>query len=307
MDQNRTISIADIKANPFQSRKTADPAAIKRLATEIQETGYWGESFRVRQHNGNYQLVFGHQRLEALRQLGHKRIGVEVVDLTDVEMAEQSLIENLQRHNLLEIDKAEAIRRVVEMYKGQAGSDLSDAEIIRRLMTLLGYQNETTLKQFLGMSRLSEATKQEVRKSNMPRGAVAVARGIGGEDMVRHAATHHISELDLKPISKSVAPLPAPMRQKVVERILQEKATKPQQVEKIVRHEQEKVARQTQIPPDVMLFIRKWTGDLDAWTAKIKAATKVKSYIHQHPEIVTKFKDAAERFIAALKELLDLR
>lgn len=303
---NRTVSIADIKSNPYQSRKSVDPGAVESLAKEIKETGYWGGSLRVREQNEHYELVFGHQRLKALKRLGHKDVAVEVVKLTDVEMAQQSLIENLQRHNLLEIDKAEAIKQAFEMEKSQSGSGLSDGNIIQHLTMLLGYNNETTIKDFLGMAHLSDDTKKAVREHNMPRGAVQTARGIGGEAMVKHAATHRISELDLKPMRKIVTSLPEPVRQKVVAAVVKDKLTTPEQVEKVARREQAKTVKKDEIPPDLMLFIRKWSGDLDVWTRRLKAASKYKTYIHAHPETVTKFKDAAETFIAALKELLDL-
>lgn len=303
---NRTISVEDIRPNPFQSRKTVDSAAIERLAKEIEATGYWGGSLRVRQHNGKYELVFGHQRLRALKKLGHKRIDVDVQTLTDVEMAEQSLVENLQRHNLLEIDKAEALQRLYEMEKTRSGSGVSDKDIIRRLMLLLGYTNEQTLYQFLGMAHLAEDTKKIVREHNMPRGAVSAARGIGGEAMVKHAAKHRISELGLKPISKILTPLSEPVRQKVVETIVKDKLTTSAEVEKIARREQAKTIKKDEIPPDLMLFVRKWTADLKAWQRKLASAAKYKAYIHQHPEAVTAFKDAADAFIRELQELLNL-
>jgi ParB family chromosome partitioning protein len=303
---NRTVSIADIKSNPFQSRKSVDPGAVERLAKEIKETGYWGGTLRVRQQNGHYELVFGHQRLRALKQLGHKAVSVEVADLSDVEMAQQSLIENLQRHNLLEIDKAEAIQRAFEMEKANNGSVTTDRAIIQRLALLLGYNNEQTLRDFLGMASLTDDTKKVVREHNMPRGAVQTARGIGGEAMVKHAAKHRISELDLKPMRKIVTSLPEPVRQKVVEAVVKDRLTTPEQVEKVARREQAKTVKKDEIPPDLMLFIRKWTADLMVWQRKLNAARKHKVYIHAHPEVATKFKDAAEAFMAELKELLDL-
>lgn len=301
---NRTVFISEIKSNPFQSRKTSDPGAVDRLAQEIKAIGYWGGALRVRERNSHYELIAGHQRLRALKQIGTKTVAIEVAELSDLEMAEQSLIENLQRHNLLELDKAEAIARAFSMEKAAGGG--SDQVVVRRLAMLLGYQNERTLIDFLGMARLGDDAKKVVREVNMPRGAVQQARSIGGEAMVKHAAKHRISELTLKPIGKIVRALPETMRAKVAAAIVAKDLTTPAEVEKIARREQAKTANLEHVDPDLMVFMQKWTADLWVWTKRLKAAAKFKAYIHAHPEIATKFKDAAEEFMGALKDILDL-
>jgi ParB/RepB/Spo0J family partition protein len=304
---SQEILVSQIHHNPYQSRKRIDQAAVTRMAKEIDAQGFWDQSFRVRAVNGNYQLVFGHTRLEALRSLGHKRVNVEVVDLDDIAMAQQSLIENIQRDNLPEIDKAEAIARLLNMMLGPRADDRNArSEAIGHLCVLLGYKSRQTILNFLSMAGMSEPTKVIARRENMPRSAALVARDIGGEKMVRFAATKRINRDALDAIRKSLAGLSKESRQKVVDRIIERQITDPDAVKKMARREAEKAVDIETVPPDVMMFIEKWSGDLRVWTKKIKAATKVKAYIHQHPEILGEFRNAAEEFIAALKELLDL-
>ena len=129
---------------------------VARLAKEIEEVGFWNDTLRVRAHNGSCQLVFGHQRPEALKLLGHKKITVDVVKLDDVEMAEQSLIENIQRANLPEIDKAEAIDRLVKLV---AASAKNTNVTVERLAARLG-DSKAAVHEFLGMAGLEPETKR---------------------------------------------------------------------------------------------------------------------------------------------------
>lgn len=304
---NQTISVKDIEPNPFQSRKQVDRDAVEALAQSIKQAGFWETALRVRKHNGAYQLVWGHQRLEALRKLGHKEVPVEVVELDDLRMAEESLIENLQRTGLYEIDKAEAIARVLNMLMTTGRSTSSRNKAIDQICSLLGYQSPRTIEEYLAMAEMSAPTKAVLRENNTVRGAVRIARHIGGEKMVQHAAREKISQRDLEPMMSELKDLPKESRAKVVEKIIERKVTQPQEVKQLARREQARIVKKHEIPPDLMIFIDWWVLSLDNWTDKLKAAAKHRAYIHEHPETVTKFKDAAERFIAALKDLIDLR
>jgi ParB/RepB/Spo0J family partition protein len=304
-----TIAISLIEPNPFQSRKVIDKAQVARLAKEIGEVGFWDEAFRVRAVNGNYQLVVGHQRLEALKSLGHKKVAVDVVKLDDAAMAEQSLIENVQRDNLPEMDKAEAIARLVRMVmQGGAG----ETAAIERIGTRLGYSRRT-MREFLAMTELAPETKQAMRTSNTSRHIARTAQHLGGDRLVRRVAQvpdpvtgRKLSALDLDEIQKAVAVLPEPRRKKIVKKLTSGEVHTVAEVKKLARAEETKLAKKTEIPPDLMLFIRKWTGDLYMWSRRLEAASHHKAYIHEHQEVVAEFKEAAETFMAALKDLLKL-
>lgn len=302
---NKTIAIKDIAANPFQSRQEDNPAAIEALAQSIKSSGFWETNLRVRPTNGTYQLVWGHQRLAALRKLGRKEVAVDVVELDDVHMAEESLIENLQRTNLLELDKAESIARLLDMLMARPNG--TRAHAIARICTLLGYQTEKTVEDILAMTKLSPPTKAVVRQHNVGYTVIRVARYIGGEKMVKHAAQARIGYRDLEPMLSELKVLTPESRNKVVDKIIADKITKADEVKVLVRREQERITHKNEIPPDLLLFIEKWSMDLDSWTKKLKAAAKHRDYIREHPHTATKFKDAAERFIAALKDCAGLK
>jgi len=300
------IAISSIQPNPYNSRKEIDRVAVNLLADSMREEGFWGTPLRARVVNGHYELAWGHQRLEALKALGEKKITLDVVKLTDVQMAEESLIANLPRQGLPELDKAEAIARLIGL-EPDFTVGRKKAGAVQKVATLLGYKNLGTIYDYVRMTEMSAPTKQVMREKNTGRTWTAVANRIGGEEMIRHAAKNEISQNDLKAMEAAVGDLSKEQRANVVKKIVERKVTEPKDVTNLARREQEKQKPKAKMPPDLMYWIDKWTGDLKVWTKEIKAATKYKEYIHEYPEIATKFKDAAEEFIAALSDLLDLR
>src|SRR5713226_5680034 len=94
------VRVKDIRPNPFQVRKTYDRQTIKALAQEIESVGLWAGALRGRRSEGTVQLCFGHRRFEAVKELSWKEVDVDIVELSDDEMATQSLVENLQREGL---------------------------------------------------------------------------------------------------------------------------------------------------------------------------------------------------------------
>ena len=314
----KTVSITTVKANPFQSRKEIGKEGVKLLAEEIKAVGFWGGSFRVRERNAHYELISGHRRLEALRLNGRSKLDVEIVDLTDKEMAEQALIENVQREGLPEIDKADAIARLVELESADGNRNAA----IEKIRRLLGYKTNHDISQYLQMTNLTPATKQAVRKVNTGRGTTFAAHLLSGGDkelmdrLVRRVAEkpkpgvsvsrlERISKHELEDMGTAVRSLPEARRRPVVEKIASGKLHTPADVQRAVNTELGKI-KPKDPPPDLMLFIMKYTQDLRVWTNRLKEIKRHKAYIHEHPETTVKFRDAAETFISELKDLLNL-
>lgn len=102
----RLIPIAEIKPNPYQPRSRIDDADIKELARSISQRGVL-EPIIVRRQNGEYVLAAGERRFQAARLAGLTEIPAIVRNLTERELLEVALIENLHRRDLNPIDEAE--------------------------------------------------------------------------------------------------------------------------------------------------------------------------------------------------------
>lgn len=109
----RKVPVDAIESNPLNSRSSYASSSVKRMAESLSAKGQLA-IVKVRPHpsqKGRYQLVFGHRRLLAARSLGWKAIRTEVVKMSDEEMLEQSLIENLERENISDYDRALVFQR----------------------------------------------------------------------------------------------------------------------------------------------------------------------------------------------------
>lgn len=109
------ISLNRISANPHQPRKVFDQESLEELAQSISEHGLL-QPIVVRPHSGNYQLVAGERRFRAAKLAGLSSIPAMIMELTDRQVAEIALVENLQREDLNPIEEAEAYRRLVEEF-----------------------------------------------------------------------------------------------------------------------------------------------------------------------------------------------
>ncbi len=101
------LDVEDIAPNPHQPRTVFDDDAIRELAASIKTSGVL-QPVLVRRATEGYELVAGERRLRAARVAGLKTIPAVIRDVTDRDMIEMSLVENIQRENLNPIEEAKA-------------------------------------------------------------------------------------------------------------------------------------------------------------------------------------------------------
>jgi len=121
------LPIKDIRPNPFQPRKTVDPAALEELVSSIKQAGLL-QPIVVRRANGGstYELIAGERRLRACQQLGWERIPAVQREADDRTLLTLALIENLQRDDLSPVDEARGYERLIAEFK-LAQQDVADA------------------------------------------------------------------------------------------------------------------------------------------------------------------------------------
>lgn len=102
-----TIDVTKIKPNPRQPRRRFDEEGLQELADSIGAHGVLNPVL-VRPAGDGYELVHGERRWRAARLAGLAQIPAEVRDLSDEEVFEIALAENLQREDLTPVEEAEA-------------------------------------------------------------------------------------------------------------------------------------------------------------------------------------------------------
>jgi ParB family chromosome partitioning protein len=110
------LKINDVEPNAEQPRKVFDQEKLETLAQSIKEHGVV-QPIIVRKQGARYIIVAGERRWRASKIAGLKTIPVVVKDLSDKEVMEIALIENLQREDLNPIEEAEAYQRLMNEFE----------------------------------------------------------------------------------------------------------------------------------------------------------------------------------------------
>jgi len=136
------ISLGDIDPNPNQPRREFDKEALKQLADSIAQSGVL-QPLLVVKEGVRYRIVAGERRYRAARMAGLHTVPCLVKNLTDEEIMEAALIENLQREDLNPIEEAMGIRSLMdkcgytqEMAAKRVGRSRPAVANILRLLTL---------------------------------------------------------------------------------------------------------------------------------------------------------------------------
>lgn len=115
-DEGSTVQLKlhEIEPNREQPRKIFDEAALAELADSIAQHGVLQPLLVRPMLDGGYQLVAGERRWRAARMAGLTEVPVVIRSMTDREMMEIALIENLQREDLNPVEEAEGYRSLME-------------------------------------------------------------------------------------------------------------------------------------------------------------------------------------------------
>lgn len=154
---NINISIDDIFVSPMQPRKEFDPEAIKALAASIKEKGVLQPLIVRKSDDGRYELIAGERRLRASKEAGLMEVPVIIKELSDSEVLEIALVENLLRENLSPIEEANAYQSLIDKFSHTqekiaeiVGKSRSYIANTLRLLTL-----PDEIKEYIGDGKLS--------------------------------------------------------------------------------------------------------------------------------------------------------
>lgn len=120
------IDINLIRSNSDQPRKTFDDEKIIELSESIKHHGIV-QPIILRKEDDNYVIVAGERRWRAAKMAGLKQVPAIVMELTDKQVLEISLIENIQRQDLNSIEEAMAYKKLI------ADFNLTQEELSKRI------------------------------------------------------------------------------------------------------------------------------------------------------------------------------
>ncbi|TDQ38350.1 ParB/RepB/Spo0J family partition protein [Aureibacillus halotolerans] len=112
-DSVQQLAMTALRPNPYQPRKHFDKQALHELAESIKTHGVL-QPIIVRKSIKGYDIVAGERRFRASQEAGVSDIPAIVREMTDQQMMELALLENLQREDLSPIEEASAYQKLME-------------------------------------------------------------------------------------------------------------------------------------------------------------------------------------------------
>lgn len=112
----KELKINEIEPNVHQPRKNFDDIKLEQLAQSIKDHGIV-QPIIVRKEKDTYRIVAGERRWRAARIAGFENVPVIIKEISNRQVMEIALIENIQREDLNPIEEAEAFDRLIKEYE----------------------------------------------------------------------------------------------------------------------------------------------------------------------------------------------
>lgn len=117
----KMIPIDKIQPNPFQPRESFEKESLKELADSIKDASII-QPIIVRRHKEGYQIIAGERRWRAAQMLDLKEALCIVKEVFDERVLLESLVENLHRRDLTDIERENAI---YELWRNKAALEIT--------------------------------------------------------------------------------------------------------------------------------------------------------------------------------------
>ncbi|MBW2107937.1 MAG: ParB/RepB/Spo0J family partition protein [Deltaproteobacteria bacterium] len=155
-----------IRPNPYQPRRTFSKQELKGLTDSIKRSGVL-QPLVVRQASTGYDLIVGERRWRSARMAGLKQVPVVVKEVSNDQMLEMALVENIQREDLNPLEKAHAYQRLMDEF------GLTQEKIARRVG-----QDRSTVANFLRLLGLPKEIQDDIVDRKLSMGHARALLGV---------------------------------------------------------------------------------------------------------------------------------
>ncbi|MCK4443785.1 MAG: ParB/RepB/Spo0J family partition protein, partial [Thermoplasmata archaeon] len=121
------IRLNQIRIGKFKVREEMNKDYFEELKDSLKQDGQWNPVIVRPSGDKGYELISGHTRFKAAKELGWKEIDATVRDLSDEEAEFLALKTNLVRAGLSEIDEGRVIKKIIDEFQ------LTQTDIAKRL------------------------------------------------------------------------------------------------------------------------------------------------------------------------------
>ncbi|WDP92217.1 MAG: ParB/RepB/Spo0J family partition protein [Desulfobacter sp.] len=163
-------AVGEISPNRYQPRTRFSEDELERLKNSIAQQGVL-QPLLVRKMDGAYELIAGERRLRAAKAAGLTEVPVIILDLTDEQVLEVSIIENIQRENLNVLEEAEAYFRLIDEF------GYTQEKVARKIG-----KNRSTIANLLRLRSLPQQIKESLVAEKISMGHARALLGGGSEE-----------------------------------------------------------------------------------------------------------------------------
>ncbi len=197
------VKITMVEPNREQPRKTFDEESLNELAESIKQFGLL-QPILVQDRKDYYEIIAGERRWRAAKIAGLKEVPVIIKNLTEQEIVEISLIENIQRENLNPIEEALAYKKLLNEFH------LKQEEVAERVS-----KSRTAVTNSMRLLKLAEEVQKMVVKEEITTGHARALLGIEDEEQQISTAKKIVDEkLSVRDIEKLVKNMNKPAKEK---------------------------------------------------------------------------------------------
>lgn len=165
------LELGVIRPNPHQPRKHFDEVEIADLADSIREHGVL-QPLVVRRLEDSFELVAGERRLRAAQAASWQRVPVQLREVTDQQMAELAIVENVQRKDLNALEKAASFQNYLQQY------DCTQEELAKRI-----HIDRSTIANLIRLLELPEPVKQMLTGGDLTQGHARALLPLGESEV----------------------------------------------------------------------------------------------------------------------------
>ena len=190
------IPMKEIHPNPFQPRKTFTEESLEELTNSIERHGLLHPVIVVRR-DAAYTLVSGERRFRAAERLGWQDIDAIIKDLTDQELLEIALVENLKRSDLNPLEIGEGLERLSREFDWTQ-ENISDHLGMKR----------SSVANYLRLLEMDPEVKESLRKGDITFGHAKILSSLEPEPQKKWAAKVIARGLSVRALEEQIAKPP---------------------------------------------------------------------------------------------------
>ena len=207
------VNITKVEPNREQPRKNFDEDALLELSESIKQYGLL-QPILVQDRKDYYEIIAGERRWRAAKLAGLKQVPVIIKNLTDQEIVEISLIENIQRENLNPIEEAQAYKRLLNEFH------LKQDEVAERVS-----KSRTAVTNSMRLLKLSDDVQRmvidEMITTGHARALLGVEDPVEQYNLAQRIFDEKLSVREVEKIVKNMGKPAKPKKEKVVDKSMQ--------------------------------------------------------------------------------------